>query len=218
MNFTEKLNHAFTTTNKHVRIEHKVRRRPNNKSINFLESAKQSLSRSKRVTDHHNTRIDSILEALDGMATPGDVQPNELFVKFARALRVLGTKLGIGPIQDVLKEKGIKWKKSDDLSSIIIYVDNSQTGAAQPITRITPEDLDKPKDFEDKLLDMLDFAKGKAPGSFKQQQEMIRKQEQLAREIAKAAMPQADSSDNAIPQLMGAPAEDIATTQAVLPK
>jgi hypothetical protein len=190
------------------------------KPIDFLESAVKiaSSQKPKQITnDRLSLRLNAVLEELSGMATPTDDQPSELFIKFARALRVLGTKLGIGPLQDVLKSRGIKWKKSDDRSTIIIYVDNAETGAAQPITRITPEDLNKPGDFEDKLLDMLDFAKGEAPGSFKQKQELIRKQEQVARDIAKAAVPQS-SPDQDVPQLMAATPETMAPTIAANPK
>lgn len=219
-NFQHKLSIAFTKT-RAIRLHddaqgtsHRV-----NRKIDFHESAtkivkaKTSTSINTESLDH---KLGIVLEALDGLATPTGTQPSELFIKFARALRVLGTKLGLGPLQDVLKSRGIKWKKSDDKTTIIIYVDNAQTGAAQPITRITPEDLDKPNDFEDKLLDMLDFAKGEAPGSFKQKQEMIRKQEQIAREIAKSAVPQ--DTEQAIPQLMSAAPEEMATTIAATPK
>ena len=132
----------------------------------------------------------SLQEALNGIATPTDAQPQDLFAKFSRALKVLGDQLGIGPLQDRLKEQGIQWKKSDDAQSIILYVMNASTNAPQPIARISAETLGNPSEFEEQLTHMLDFAQGDAPGSFKQKQDQIKNQERAVRDIAKAVSPQ----------------------------
>jgi len=141
-----------------------------------------------------------LFEALDGMATATGAQPGDLFAKFARALQVLGQQMGIGPLQDKLKEQGINWKKSDDGLAIILYVKNATTGSPQPIARITSETLEKPNDFEDQLKNMLDFAKGEAPGTLTQKQNELKDQERAIRDIAQAISPQ--DQESAVAQQM----------------
>lgn len=143
-------------------------------------------------------------EALSGMATPTDAQPNDLFNKFGQALQQLGKTMGIGPLQQKLKEKGIEYKKSKDGQAIILYVMNATTKAPQPIARISAETLSKPHDFEEQLLHMIDFSKGEAPGAFKQKQEEMRDQEKAARDIAKSLNPEPEQND--AEQQMQAPA------------
>ena len=137
----------------------------------------------------------ALLEALAGMATPADSQPNDIFAKFSNALKLLGQSMGIGPLQDKLKEKGIKYKKSKDGQAIILYVINASTNAPQPISRISLETLSKPHDFEEQLLHMIDFSKGEAPGAFKQKQEELRDQEKAVRDIAKSVNPQPEQGE-----------------------
>jgi hypothetical protein len=134
-------------------------------------------------------------ETLRGMATATGVQPGDLFNQFARALQVLGQQMGIGPLQDQLKKQGIKWKKSDDGMAIILYIQNAQTNAPQPIARITAETLENPRDFEDQLTNMLDFAKGEAPGSMAQRQQEMKDQETAIRDIASAISPEDQESE-----------------------
>lgn len=141
-------------------------------------------------------------ETLQGMATPNGVQPGDLFTKFAQSLSVLGQSMGTGPLQDQLKKQGINWKKSDDGQSIVLYIVNAQTNAPQPIARISASTLEKPSDFETQLLNIMDFAKGDAPGTFKQRQQELQNQEKAAREIAKQLGPQ---DQNAIAQQMAGP-------------
>lgn len=147
-------------------------------------------SSPKAKSKRKNTKFqNSLQEALDGIATPTGNQPKELFAKFGRALTTLGTQLGIGPIQDRLREQGIEWKQSDDGQSIIFYVVNATTKAPQPIMRIGSETIDEPHEFQKELTKMLDFAKGNAPGSFQQQQELIQQQEKVVRDVAQAVTP-----------------------------
>jgi hypothetical protein len=140
-----------------------------------------------------------LTETLQGMATPTGIQPGDLFTKFAQALSVLGQNMGTGPLQDQLKKQGINWKKSDDGQSIILYIVNAQTSAPQPIARISAATLEKPSDFETQLLNIMDFAKGDAPGTFKQRQQELQTQEKAARDIAKQLGPQ---DPNAVQQQM----------------
>lgn len=135
-----------------------------------------------------------LAETLGGIATPTGAQPVDLFEKFAQALRVLGDQMGVGPLQDRLKEQGINWKKSDDGQSIILYIVNGQTNATQPIARISSQTLENPGDFEEQLTNMLDFAKGDAPGAFKQKQEELQNQQKAVRDIARAVSPKDQQS------------------------
>jgi len=152
----------------------------------------------------------SLNETLQGMATPDNQQPGDLFNQFARALQVLGQQMGVGPLQDQLKEQGIQWKKSDDGLSIILYIQNARTNAPQPIARITSETLANPRDFEDQLTNMLDFAKGEAPGTLRQKQQELKDQEGAIRDIAQAISPEDQESEVAKqmnqPQVGAAPA------------
>lgn len=154
----------------------------------------------------------SLQEALDGIATPTGNQPKDLFAKFGKALSTLGTQLGIGPLQDRLKEQGIQWKQSDDGQSIIFFIMNAATKAPQPIMKINSETLDEPHEFEKELTKMLDFAKGDAPGAFQQKQEQIRQQEKVVRDIAQAVTPKEQEQSEIQKSL--APEEDAATIAA----
>ncbi len=145
----------------------------------------------------------SLAEALDGLATPTGAQPVDLFKMFANAMQVLGQKMNVGPLQDKLKERGIKWKLSDDRQSIVFYVINGTTNAPQPIATLTSESLNNPGEFEEQLTSMIDFAKGRAPGTEKANRERVRSIEQTVRDIAKAAQPQQPDPDKAaMSQLM----------------
>lgn len=129
-----------------------------------------------------NRKID---EALEGIANQQDMQPQDIFDKFGSAMQELGSALGIGPIQDLLKKRGISWKLSSDKQAIIFFVQNATTDAPQPIARINYETLFKPNEFEQQLLTTLDLAKGDAPGAFSHKQEIMRNQEKAVREISR---------------------------------
>jgi hypothetical protein len=137
----------------------------------------------------------SLHEALDGMATPTGAQPNDLFKMFARALRVLGQRMGLGPLQERLKAQGISWKQSDDGQAIILTIKNAATKADQPIARISHETLQNPSDFEIQLKNMLDFATGDAPGAFQQKEQEIQDRKKAIGDIAKAVQPQDQESE-----------------------
>lgn len=151
-------------------------------------------------------------ETLQGMATSNDVQPGDVFQKFAKALSVLGQQMGGIPLQDQLKQQGISWKKSDDGQNVVLFVTNASTNAPMAIAQISSETISKPNEFETALLQMIDFAKGKAPGAFKQEQAAMQAQEKAVREIAKAFDPEAQ-----IAQQMG-DTPTTAASQAAAPK
>lgn len=137
---------------------------------------------------------DQIAEALEGLGTPTDVQPSNLFNNLIKGMDALGEKLGLGSIRTKLDEKGIKFKRSKDNTAVIFYVLNGTTGAPQPIARVSIEQLEKPHEFETTLLSLLDLSRGDAPGAMKQQQELLRAQEQAVREVAKSAVPQPEEN------------------------
>lgn len=125
-------------------------------------------------------------EALEGMATAGDTQAPDIFQKFADALSSVGQRVGVGPIQDKLKEQGIKWKKSDDGQDIILFVVNDKTKAQQPIARISAETISKPNEFEEALLNMIDLSQGQEPGAFESYRTKMQEQEKAVREVARS--------------------------------
>lgn len=161
-------------------------------------------------------RIDNALtkEDLSGMATVDDQQPADLFNKFANALDVLGKQLGIGSLKDKLKSRGIDYKLSADKQSIILFVINATTKAPQPLLRIPSEALDEPHEMEEQLLNMLDFAKGDAPGALKQQQQAIAAQEKAVRDIVKAFQPKKPDETDVIKGMMNTAPEKAAAIAA----
>jgi flagellar hook-basal body complex protein FliE len=147
-----------------------------------------------------------------------DVAPETLFKQFARALRVLGNKMGIGPIQDKLKEQGINWKQSSDGRDIILTIRNATTQTDQPIARITYETLTNPADFENQLKSMLDFAMGDAPGASAQQEREIADRKKTVSDIAKAVQPTDQESEVAQQMNAGIQPEMQAAETAAMPK
>lgn len=161
-------------------------------------------------------RIDKALanEDLSGIATPDDLQPGDLFDRFGKALKILGDQLGMGPLQDKLKAQGINYKLSADKQSIILYVINATTKAPQALLRIPAEALDEPHEMEEQLLNMLDFAKGEAPGALKQQQQAIQAQEKAVRDIVKAFEPKKPQESDVIKGMIDNAPEEAAATAA----
>jgi hypothetical protein len=165
-------------------------------------------------------------EALDGIATPTGAQPGDLFKMFARALRVLGQRMGLGPLQERLKAQGISWKQSDDGQAIILTIKNAMTKTDQPIARISHETLQNPSDFEVQLKNMLDFATGDAPGAFQQKEQEIQDRKKAIGDIAKAVQPQDQESEVAQqmnlgmddPTNAGVGQEQAAAQTAAMPK
>lgn len=145
----------------------------------------------------HKSVADQINEALDGIATPYEAQPDELFQNLLSSMDALGNKLGVGSIRQKLAEKGIQYKKSKDNTAVIFYVINASTKAPQPIARVTTEQLAKPHDFETTLMSLLDLSRGDAPGALKQQQDLLRSQEQAVRDVTKNIMPEPEAEKTA---------------------
>lgn len=152
----------------------KTKLNPDEKYSNMLKSL------SKRT----GKRIE---EALEGLATADDAQPQDMFKKFDSALSSLGQKMGLD-IRQMLEQRGIKWKLSQDGTAIILWVPNAVTKSPQPIARISFETLTKPAEFEKQLLKMLDLAKGDAPGALENEQERIKTQQQAVREISQSVL------------------------------
>lgn len=208
------------------------------KSINFFESANKMVRKKKEsdtpkgatkgATRSSVLRYESperlgfkysLNEALEGLATPTGDQPEDLFKTFARALRVLGQSMGMGPLQDRLKSQGISWKKSDDGQAIILTIKNAATGADQPISRISYDTLTNPADFEEQLKNMLDFANGEAPGAFEQKEREIQDRRKAIGDIARAVQPKEQENELAAQMNAEAPEpEEEAATTAAMPK
>lgn len=134
---------------------------------------------------HDNDLLNEVAEALD---------TEKLFQQFGKAMRVLGEQMGIGPLQDKLKKRGISWKLDDDKDSLVFHVNNDVTGEPQPVARISKESLNSQHDFQEQLTNVLDFALGNSPGTFKQQQEKLRNQQQMVQDISRVVFPNDKSS------------------------
>lgn len=154
--------------------------------------------------------LDAILENLDGMGA--EFQPNQLFQAFAAALQSLGQAMGVGPLQDQLKKRGIKWKTSDDGQAIIFFVLNGTTHAEQPIGMISADTLGKPNEFQEQLTSIIDYVRGEAPGTERARREQVRDTEKQIRDIANQHAPQAPK-----PGAGGAPPAGAAQTGAPAP-
>ena len=127
-------------------------------------------------------------EALDDMATPTDDQPGDLFGKFAKAINALATELQID-VKGMLEQQGIKAKESDDGLRIILYTISADTNAPVPIHQIDSSLLADKHQFSEKLKEVIDLAKGQAPGTDKQKQEMMRNQDTAIKDVADAVVP-----------------------------
>jgi len=132
--------------------------------------------------------IDSIVEEI-----ANELSTEQLFKQFGKAMKVLGEQMGVGPIQDLLKKRGINWRMADDNNSLVFYTKN-ETGQEQRIARVSAESIGSQNEFQDQLLNMYDFATGEAPGTFKQKQETMRDQERLVQDVSKTVWPSDDSS------------------------
>lgn len=230
MTFINKIDNAFRVVAKPL-----LRQEPVQK-IDFFESASKMVRKKKNhdspkgaskgavrgielryESPERHVFKSSLNEALDGLATPTDDQPEDLFKTFARALRVLGQTMGMGPLQDRLTQQGISWKKSDDGQAIILTIKNAATGADQPIARINYETLTNPGDFEEQLKHMVDFASGEAPGAFEQKEQEIQDRRKAIGDIARAIQPKDKENELAAQMNMESPEEEAAET-AAMPK
>lgn len=117
----------------------------------------------------------------------------QLFKQFGRAMKVLGEEMGVGPLQDLLKQRGINWRMSDDKNSLVFYTEGKD-GQEHRIARVSAESIGSQNEFQDQLLNMVDFATGEAPGTFKQKQETMRDQQQLVQDVSKTVWPTDSSS------------------------
>lgn len=131
--------------------------------------------------------IDSIVEEVGE-----ELNTQELFKQFGKAMKVLGEQMGTGPIQDMLKKRGINWRLSDDKNALIFFL--TKGSQEQRIAQVSAESIGSQNEFQEQLLNMMDFATGEAPGTFKQKQEQLQNQQQLVRDVSKAVWPEDTSS------------------------
>jgi hypothetical protein len=210
MTFSEKIAEAFYST---VSVESKQDEEPQFNEAVFLQSALKIAEEEQYRPSHRIVPTEGYMqkimggeifvrpefsrrldETLQGMATPTGAQPGDLFKKFSDALNIMGKTMGGISVQDQLKQRGINWENEPDGQAVRLYVINGTTNAKQPVGRISAATLEKPADFEAQLLNILDFAKGEAPGTFKQKQEEMKMQQQAAADIAKRFGPQDPNS------------------------
>ena len=128
-------------------------------------------------------------EALEGIATGTDVQPQAYFDQFIKALDMFGKDQGLGSIRTKLKQKGIEMARSKDGQSLVLYVINAQTNAKQDIKQVPLSSLENNSKFEEELFNCIDLANGEAPGAFKQRQESLRTQEGAVRDLVSKVGP-----------------------------
>lgn len=128
-------------------------------------------------------------EALEGIATETNVQPQAYFDQFIKALDEAGKIQGGGSLRTELKKKGITLARSNDGQSIVLYVINAETGAKQVIKQIELSSIDKDSGVEEEIFNCIDFANGEAPGAFKRKQEALRTQEGAVRDVVSKVGP-----------------------------
>ena len=128
-------------------------------------------------------------EALEGIATETNVQPQAYFDQFIKALDMFGKEQGLGSIRTKLKTKGIEMARSKDGQSLVLYVINAQTNAKQDIKQVPLSSLENNSKFEEELFNCIDLANGEAPGAFKQRQESLRTQEGAVRDLVSKVGP-----------------------------
>ena len=172
------------------------------------DSAAPSKDEEDNVSESRQNFNQVLDETLAGMATPDGQQSGDLFEKFHKALDVLSAEMGI-KLQNALSQQGIKAKVSDDKSKIILFTISKDTGAPVPLHQIDAEMLADKTQFENKLRDIVDLAKGQAPGTDKQQQDIMRNQDQAIRDIAVAVSPEDQEQNNIETQMNMQPVDSI---------
>ena len=134
-----------------------------------------------------------LIEALEGLATKDNLQPQELIGNFMAALDEAGKSIDLGvdqttgqkytSVRHKLESMGIKIAQSNDKQALIVYNRNMQTKAIQPMMSITIDSLSDNNKFTEAVQNCLDYAKGDAPGAFKRRQEAMRDQETAIRDV-----------------------------------
>ena len=134
-----------------------------------------------------------LVEALEGLATKDDLQPQELIGNFMAALDEAGKNIDLGvdqatgqrhtSVRHKLATMGIKIAQSNDKQALIVYNRDMQTKAIQPMMSITIDSLADNNKFTEAVQNCLDYANGDAPGAFKRRQEAMRDQETAIRDV-----------------------------------
>jgi hypothetical protein len=171
----------------------------NTHGVKLTYAGKPKRRKSESTVESNSTKrlANKIFEALEGMATADGLQPQDILQKFGAALRQVGITLGGAPIQDRLKELGIKAKTSSDGSEVILYLINAKTQAPQPIARISAESISNPSDFQKALQDMLDLAEGNEPGATESERSKMQAREKAIRTVSQSYAPPTTNSGNA---------------------
>lgn len=122
-----------------------------------------------------------------------ELDSKDVFKQFSKAMKILGDQLGVGPLQQKLRKRGISYKLNGEKDSLIFYVKNDK-GERQPIARISKSELKSQNDFQTKLEMMVDMAMGNPPGTIKSKQEKLREQQSVISDLARVVFPSDKSS------------------------
>jgi len=166
----------------------------NNNSLKRNTYQKLPISKRKQKKKKFD---DALKESLDGLATPSNEQPKDLFNKFANALDVLGQQITGAPLQQQLKQQGINWKTSADGQNIILYIVNAETNRPQAIATVNYQQLINKSEFSKQLTTIIDLARGKAPGTHEQAKQQLNDQDKVIRDVADAISPEEKNDPSA---------------------
>lgn len=122
-----------------------------------------------------------------------ELNSKDTFKQFSKAMKILGEQLGIGPIQEKLKKRGISYKLNGEKDSLIFYIKNDK-GENQPIARISKSQLKSQNDFQNNLEMMVDMAMGNPPGTIKSKQDKLREQQSIISDLSRVVFPSDKSS------------------------
>ena len=140
-----------------------------------------------------------LAEALEGMATPHELQPTDLINSFYAALHAAGTELnksqGVsGSIKELLDQRNIHIGQSKDGQALIVYVNTVLNGNkhAQEMMSIPIDDLAAPDKMQKYIVNLIEYAKGVAPGDTERKMNTMREQEKLIRQAVDQYAPKND--------------------------
>lgn len=112
-------------------------------------------------------------EALDGIATPTNMQPKDGLQSLAQSLKTTG-------LGDALKKMGVSWHIAKPGMHKITFIKNEV-----PIYEKEASSLATSKDLQTALSRLQDIASGRAPGSSEEEKERLKARENQAAAIAK---------------------------------
>jgi hypothetical protein len=162
-----------------------------NNTIRIMRSLGHELKSNgqKMITGNAKRNFDDVIqEAADELTSGQDV-----FKQFSKAMKILGEQLGIGPLQQKLKKRGISYRLNKEKDSLVFFI-NNERGEQQPIARISKQNLSSQHDFQSNLEMMVDMANGDPPGTIKQKQERLREQQGVISDLSRVVFPSDKSS------------------------